>query len=110
MRIVMLAMSIAPIALSPAYSQDLGTLDRHLEHQQSVRVQEHQNRMRAPNGRPANVLARCTEHHVPKADYDRIRARHDQIARAQGKQAAGQWAQEQADAWYERLRRQRVCR
>jgi len=34
----------------PAYSQDMGVLDRHLEHQQSVRVQDHQNRMRSPNG------------------------------------------------------------
>lgn len=104
---VLLAISTASL---PADAQDLNTLDRHLQHQQSVRVQEHQNRMRAPDARAAKTLPRCTENHVPKADYRRIKARHDEIARAQGRQKAGQWAQQQADLWYKRLRQQGVCR
>ena len=102
----------AAVVSLPAHSQDMNVLQRHLEHQQSVRVQDHQNRMRSPDDarKARQTLPRCTENHVPKADYDRIKSQYDQKVLSEGRQSANQWSQQTANAWYNRLRQQGVCR
>ncbi len=99
---------------SGSHAQDMNTLDRHLEHQQSTRVQDHQNRMRsAQNGAPkskSRTVPRCTEQHVPKADYERLKAQYRQMVATDGKPAADRWSQGQSAGWYQRLKRQGVCR
>ena len=100
----------------PATAQDLNTLDRHLEHQQWQRLQDHQNRSRTMPPRKGTVspqrqkLQACSEAHVPKAAYRRMEAEYHRKVRAEGRRQADQWSRSQADAWYKRLKAQGVCR
>ncbi len=79
---------VASVIVTPAsQAQDLNTLERHLDHQQSTRVQDHQTRMRSGPERKRTVrhkdrlLPTCTERHVPSAAYARLQAQYRQIAR-----------------------------
>lgn len=110
-----LALCLAAVAATPAMAQDMNTLDRHLEHQRWQRLQDHQNRSRtmkpkSPNAKKARGLARCTENHVPRAEYRRMKAEYDRKLRAEGKARAERWSRQQALQWEQRLKRQGVCR
>lgn len=109
------------IGAGSAHAQDMNTLTRHLEHQQSVRVQDHQNRMRAPdpaprwNDRPASerqptvATPECSADALPPAERSAMEARFNQIDRAQGRAAAMAYVQEQGRLFRQRLIAEGVC-
>lgn len=104
---------LGAFAAVPVHSYDTNALGRHLEHQQSVRVQNHQNRMKDPNYRKARqqqALPRCTEDFVPRAEYRSMETQYRQKVVAEGKQSADRWSKQQASAWHRRLQQQGVCR
>lgn len=115
MRWTAIGLCLAVFSAMPAMAQDLNVLDRHLEHQRWQRLQDHQTRSRTmqaknPNLAKASGLPRCTEDHVPRAEYRRMEAEYGRKARAEGKAVANRWSQQQALQWEQRLKRQGVCR
>lgn len=106
----------AMVVAVPTIAQDLNTLNRHLEHQQWQRLQDHQNRSRSmpPRKRGSSAerprLPACTQDHVPRSVYKQMEAEYHRKVRVDGKRLADQWSRSQADAWYERLKQQGICR
>lgn len=97
----------------PATAQDLGVLDRHLQHQQQTRVQDHQNRMRSgPVNRRAQPTAadrQCSAEALPSADRTRIEVRYREIERRDGRAAAQDYVREQGRLFADRLVADGVC-
>ncbi|MGE4323171.1 MAG: hypothetical protein AB7E60_09105 [Sphingobium sp.] len=97
--------------------QDSNTLNRHLEHQQWQRVQDHQNRSRTMKARDRDAArdARqapsraCSADALPAADRRRMEAEYVRRARADGKASADAWVREQGKQFRLKLAAQGVC-
>lgn len=104
-----------------ADAQDMNTLSRHLEHQQSMRVQDHQNRIRSPDSPPRRgdravsesqstvATPECTADALPAAERRALETRFNQIDRAQGRAAAMAYVREQGRLFRQRLVEEGVC-
>ncbi|WP_295042503.1 hypothetical protein [uncultured Paracoccus sp.] len=123
MRFLMIAaVAVAGCLVSQPSVAFENALGLHLEHQRWQRLQDHQNRQRQqPAQRPEaepqqrqrvqqQALPRCTEDHVPRREYAKLEGIYGDILRQHGKRTADDWSRRQADAWYQALKRQGVCR
>lgn len=98
----------------PALAQDMNTLNRHLEHQQWQRVQDHQNRARTggmkrkpPVSRSAK--ASCTADALPVARRRMLEAEYARRAASDGKASADAWIREEGMRFRRSLKAKGVC-
>ncbi len=116
--LLVMAMLVGQTFCAPAVqAQDSNTLDRHLEHQQWQRLQDHQNQSRSmkPRDRTAAQssskpqLQTCSADALPAADRRRLEADYVRRARADGKASADAWVREQGRQFRLKLIAQGVC-
>lgn len=69
-----------------------------------------QAKKRAQKAAPARKLERCTQDHVPAAEFASLKAKHDDILRRYGKATAEDWTRRQSKASYQALVRAGICR
>ncbi|MCW2365124.1 hypothetical protein M2333_002288 [Sphingobium sp. B11D3B] len=109
---------VGSIFCAPAtQAQDSNTLDRHLEHQQWQRLQDHQNQSRtmSPGDKKAAQasskpqLQTCSADALPAADRRHLEAEYVRRARADGKVSADAWVREQGKQFRLKLIAQGVC-
>jgi hypothetical protein len=65
---------------------------------------------RKPGTGRVGTLPRCTQDHVPRAEYRRMEAEYGRKLKAEGKVSAHRLSQQQGLLWKQRLMRQGVCR
>lgn len=113
-----IGMLIAPMTFATGLSaQDSNTLNRHLEHQQWQRVQDHQNanrRMKPGDrndgaGRRHGQAQACSADALPAADRRHMEAEYVRRAKADGKASADAWVREQGKRYRLRLIAQGIC-
>ena len=110
----MLAIVMAGLIAAPVAAQDLNTLDRHLQHQQWQRVQEHQNRMRAPDPKKkprarASRVSSCSPDAMPAAEKRALNAEYARRAKSDGKARADAWVRVEGIRFHQRLVADGVC-
>ncbi len=90
-----------------AHAYDSNAMDRHLQHQQATRVQNHQNDNRQPRSRAgANP---CTVAGMPAAERQTIEQNRARIMRERGREAGLEYSRAQGRAYRERMRAQGGC-
>lgn len=113
-----MVMLAAPLVFTTGLSaQDGNTLNRHLEHQQWQRLQDHQNQTRRMNARtPAAADTKrttgaqsCSADALPAADLRQMEAEYVQRAKADGKASADAWVREQGKQFRLRLVAEGIC-
>lgn len=99
------------LAPAPVPAQDLNTLQRHLEHQQAVRVQDHQNRMRqgGPTRRAERDDRACSADALPAADRRAMEGEYARRFRSDGRASADAWIREQGKRFHQQLVDDGVC-
>lgn len=109
------AAAFATLAASPlpVMAQDLGVLDRHLQHQQQTRVQDHQNRMRSgpvsPRAQTSTTHRQCSADALPASERARMETRYREIERRDGRSAAQAYVREQGRLFADRLVADGIC-
>ena len=95
----------------PAVAQDMNVLDRHLQHQQSVRVQDHQNRMRMgdPPRRQQRDASGCSADALPAEERRALETEYGRRFRSDGRASADAWIREQGRRFRQKLVEEGVC-
>lgn len=106
------------LAAQVAVAYDTNALDRHLQHQQWTRVQNHQMAPATPASQTAPAsrgnraqadASACSAEALPAADRRRMEAEYHRILRSQGRASADAWVHEQGRLFRQKLVAQGVC-
>ncbi|PZO67768.1 MAG: hypothetical protein DI498_01935 [Paracoccus denitrificans] len=65
---------------------------------------------RAKKATPARKLERCTQDHIPAAEFASLKAKYQDILRRYGKATAEDWNKRQSKASYKALTSAGICR
>ncbi len=114
MRAFIVAAGIGLLLMAPAGAQDLNTLNRHLEHQQWQRSQDHQNRARSQrpgprSGENRTVRPRCSADALPPAERRRLEIEYARRARAEGRASADLWIRGEGQRFRRDLEARGLC-
>ncbi len=105
---------VAVLLSTGVLAQDSNTLNRHLEHQQWQRLQDHQMESRKMDVRRQKTAVRaqsqaCSADALPAADRRRMEADYMRRLRADGKASADAWVREQGRKFRLKLVAEGIC-
>ncbi len=112
MRAFAMAAGMALLLVAPAGAQDMNTLNRHLEHQQWQRLQDHQNRARSQrprSGERSRARPRCSADSLPSAERRRLEREYARRLQAEGRASADRWIRGEGMRYRCQLEARGIC-